>query len=53
MRHVNVISRQGIPLLGDTTPLEAAILALFTALFSDWDNFQSVFQNLEKFYQKT
>lgn len=32
--------------------LEQIILLLFSVFFNDWDNFSSVYQNLQKFYRK-
>ncbi len=58
MMHIRGISRQ--PQMAQSglldsgmTPLETLIIFVLTAAFQDWDNFPSVIQNLQKFYQKT
>ncbi len=38
---------------GETTVLEQLILLAFAVFFSDWRNFSSVMENLQKFYAKT
>jgi len=53
MKHLQGITCLPSPAQGSTSPLEALILAFITIFFNDWDNFQSVIQNLSKFYSKT
>ena len=53
MRHVRPLSLAHKPAPGDTTLLEQLILAIFGIYFQQWDNFQPVFSNLQKFYSKT
>jgi len=38
---------------GDTTPIETIILTLLSVFFIEWDNYNVVIQNLQKFYSKT
>jgi hypothetical protein len=51
MRHIRPIGRT--PQLAATSLLESLILLVFTSAFQEYQNFQQVFQNLQKFYQKT
>ena len=56
MKHIHVISRASIFGGGLTTGLdtiESVIIMLMSVFFNSWDNFSSVIQNLQKFYQKT
>ncbi|HOZ46477.1 MAG TPA: hypothetical protein PLO37_05845 [Candidatus Hydrogenedentes bacterium] len=54
MKHLKQISLfSGDSDYGETTFLEQMILLLFAAYFADWQNFSSVYQNLQKFYAKT
>jgi len=55
MTHLRCITRRPNPAqqTGQTTAAEGFILFLFAILFQDYDNFLSVFQNLQKFYAKT
>lgn len=52
--HTRPISRLPHPgQQGQTTAIESVIILLVTLFFRDWDNFQSVIQNLSKYYSKT
>jgi hypothetical protein len=54
-KHINVISRASI-FGGFTTgldPIESVIILALSVFFNGWDNFQSVIQNLQKYYRKT
>ncbi len=55
MKHIHVISRAS--LFGNFTAgldtIESVILLLMSVFFSSWDNFATVIQNLQKYYQKT
>ncbi len=53
MKHIQTISAMPRPAQGVTSPIEGAILLLITIFFQDWDNFQQVLGNLQKFYSKT
>ena len=53
MKHLSTISRVSMPAQGETTALESIILLLVSVFFYDWQNYQSVVQNLSKFYRKT
>ncbi len=58
MRHIRPVSRASIIPIGQDgtgsyTILESVILLLVGVYFRDWDNFTSVYQNLQKFYRKT
>ncbi|HIJ65466.1 MAG TPA: hypothetical protein HPP77_05885 [Candidatus Hydrogenedentes bacterium] len=53
MKHVGSLSLLRKPAPGETTPLEQLILTVFGVYFRDWDNFPSVFSNLQKYYSKT
>ena len=51
MRHIRPIGRS--PQLAATSLIESLILLMFTAAFQEFQNFQQVIQNLQKYYQKT
>lgn len=51
MRHLKPMTKTPAP--GQTDLLESLIIFLLTGIFSDWDNFGPVIQNLQKFYRKT
>ena len=52
--HTRPISRVPRPCQqGQTTSIETLIILVITLFFRDWDNFQSVIQNLSKYYSKT
>lgn len=53
MKHIQPVTAMPRPAQGVTTPVEGAILLLVTIFFQDWDNFQQVLRNLQKFYSKT
>ena len=53
MSHLNTITRAPARAQGSTSPFESVVLLFLTLLFSDWDNFPQVIQNLQKFYAKT
>jgi hypothetical protein len=53
MKHIQPVTAMPRPAQGVTTPVEGAILLLITIFFQDWDNFQQVLRNLQKFYSKT
>lgn len=53
MAHLHPISRTRMPSRGATDILETVILTFMAAIFYEWDNFASVYQNLQKFYAKT
>lgn len=53
MKHIKAISLFQSSGSGETTPLEAIILVVFSVLFSGYNNYSSVLQNLQKFYAKT
>lgn len=38
---------------GNTSIGEQVILLVLTIFFSDWENYPTVIQNLQKYYQKT
>lgn len=42
-----------MPHTGATDAIESVIVLLVTVFFRDWDNFQTVIQNLSKYYSKT
>jgi hypothetical protein len=56
MRHVSPVSRLRRPApaqQGVTTPIETLIILIFSTYFLDWDNGQTVIQNLAKYFGKT
>jgi len=54
MNHLKPMSRRpALAQEGVTTPLESAIITLFTILFGDWLNGPQVISNLASFYAKT
>lgn len=61
MKHLSTVSRRpGLALIGggigggsNTTIGEQLIILLMTVFFNDWENFGTVIQNLQKYYQKT
>jgi hypothetical protein len=53
MKHIAPISQRPVAAQDPISEaLQGIVLLLFTALFSDWDNFPSVIQNLRKYYGK-
>jgi hypothetical protein len=54
MKHLAPISRRPFQAQqGSISILERVILTLLQIYFHDWQNFQIVYQNLQKYYQKT
>jgi hypothetical protein len=54
MTHITPLSRTTTSVsLGTTTAAESIIELLLAVIFKEWDNFSSVYQNLQKFYAKT
>jgi hypothetical protein len=54
VKHLRPVSGMPRPAqTGGTSILEQIILLLLTTFFSGWDNFDSVINNLEKYYRKT
>ena len=54
MPHLKPMSRRpALAQEGVTTPLESAIITLFTIFFGDWLNGPQVISNLASFYAKT
>ena len=54
MTHIKPISRTTTDVaLADTSLAESIIMLLMAVIFKDWDNFSSVYQNLQKYYSKT
>lgn len=51
MRHIRLVSQS--PRAAQVSLVEQAILFIFNAYFSGWDNFESVIRNLQKYYAKT
>lgn len=51
MHHIRPVSRQ--PQLAATNIGESIILLFFAAAFQEFQNFQQVYQNLQKYYSKT
>jgi hypothetical protein len=51
MRHIRLVSQSPQP--AQVNLIEQAILFIFSAYFSGWDNFDSIFRNLQKYYSKT
>ncbi|MFP4500885.1 MAG: hypothetical protein ACLFTT_07795 [Candidatus Hydrogenedentota bacterium] len=49
--HIRPLTRTPSP--AETTLIESAILLLFTVFFRDNENFETAYQNLAKFYEKT
>jgi hypothetical protein len=54
-KHICVISRASIfsGLTSGLDTIESVIIMLLSVFFNSWDNFSSVIQNLQKYYQKT
>jgi hypothetical protein len=53
MKHITPMTRLNPPATGQLEDLLAqGILMLFGWLFSDWDNYSQVAQNLRKYYSK-
>lgn len=54
MAHLRTITRTPRPAQeGRLELVEVGILGILAVFFNRWDNFAPVFQNLQKFYQKT
>lgn len=53
MTHIRTITRVSMPGKGSIDPLEQIIILVIGIFFQDWDNYQAVLQNLQKFYSKT
>ncbi len=54
MKHLQSITRRPQPAQEEQTSVwESLILLLLGIFFRDWDNYDTVSQNLEKFYGKT
>ena len=49
--HTRAITRA--PELGQTDIAESIVILLVTIIFRGWDNYQTVIQNLSKYYSKT
>lgn len=54
MRHLKTISQIPAPASEKSMDIyETVIIVILSVIFKDWDNFVTVVQNLEKYYQKT
>jgi len=54
MTHLRLITQKPqVAQDGRVNPLESLILILLPLFFGTWDNFGTVYQNLQKFYRKT
>jgi len=54
MTHLRLLTRKPeVAQQGQVSPLESLILLLLPLFFGTWDNFPTVYQNLQKFYRKT
>jgi len=54
MKHLKLISQRPQPAQqSQVSGVESLILLVLSLLFRTWDNFSSVYQSLQKYYQKT
>jgi len=53
MTHIRPISRTEQPTIAEMTFLETIIILVMNVYFQSWDNYASVIQNLQKYYEKT